>query len=219
MLCHMSSVFHVSVDALEFIPGNYIDPLELKDVFPRRPDALLEADLGCGDGAFLTARALQHPERNFLGVERLVGRVRRTCRRLFRAEVSNARVMRVESHYAIRYLLPPGSASVVHLMFPDPWPKRRHQGNRLFQCDFLEAVHNVLAPSGELRLTTDNAPYFQQMHDIFESHPGFEEKPWCPGEEYPQTDFERRFRAEGLPIYRALLRKITRAGETDGGFA
>ena len=208
----MSSVFQVSPEALEFIPENYFAPLELKDLFPERPGAPLEVDFGSGDGAFLAEYALRHPRRNFLGVERLMGRVRRTSRRLARAGALNARVLRVESHYAARYLLPPDSVSVAHLMFPDPWPKRRHQGNRLFQRDFLDAVHGALRVGGELRLTTDSAPYFQQMRDIFEEHPGFTEEPWSPGEDYPQTDFERRFRAEGLPIHRTLLKKET-AGE------
>jgi len=191
---------------MEFIPKNYFAPLTVESIFPERPDAPLEIDLGSGDGAFLVARALQHPDRNFLGVERLLGRIRRTCRRLARAGALNARILGVESHYTVRYLLPPRSVHIIHVMFPDPWPKRRHERNRLIQRDFLDAVHNVLIPGGELRLTTDSADYFQQMRATFELHPGLIEEPWRPAEDYPQTDFERRFRAEGLPIHRALLR-------------
>ena len=116
-------------------------------------------------------------------------------------------MLSVESHYMVRHLLPPESVSVIHLMFPDPWPKRRHWHRRLLQTDFLDSVSVALRPGGELRLTTDDQPYFTHMRAVFENHPGFVKEPWEPGDDYPQTDFERMFRTKGLPVYRALLRK------------
>jgi tRNA (guanine-N7-)-methyltransferase len=203
----MDPVFLIPPDSLEFIPENFFTPLDLGGVFPELAGAPLEVDLGCGDGAFLVELARRAPERRFLGVERLLGRVRKTCRRLAREGLSNARLIRVESHYLVRYLLPPGSASVIHVMFPDPWPKRKHHYHRLIQTDFLDAVQGALGEGGELRLTTDDLPYFQHMREVFSVHPGFVEEPWAPGDDYPQTDFERYFRGLGQPIYRALLRK------------
>lgn len=204
----MQSVFLIPPDSLEFIPENYFAPLDLAAIFPERPAAPLEVDLGSGDGAFLVEMAGRTPERNFLGVERLLGRVRRACRRLARTGASNARLLRVESHYLVRYLLPPGTVTTFHVMFPDPWPKRRHHANRLIQTAFLDDARTALAPGGELRLTTDSLLYFEHMRAVFEGHPGFAEEPWTPGEDYPQTDFERYFRGQGLPIHRALLRRI-----------
>ena len=197
----------ISADALEILPEDYFAPLDLAAIFGARSDAPLEIDLGCGDGAFLTAMAAQAPGRNFIGVERLLGRVRRTCRRNAQAGNGNVRVIRIESFYFLKYLLPAGTASVIHVMFPDPWPKKRHHSRRLVQTEFLEVAHAALQAGGELRLTTDNLPYFQHMEEVFSSCSGFEREPWEPDESYPQTDFEARFRAQGLPIYRALLRK------------
>jgi len=194
-------------ETVEFLPEDYCARLDLATLFPGRADAPLEVDLGSGDGAFLIAMAERFPERNFLGVERLLGRVRRTCRGLARTGACNARVIRLESHYLIRYLLPRGSVQVFHVMFPDPWPKRRHHAKRLIQTAFLDDVREALAPGGELRLTTDDAPYFKHMRRVFETHPGFVEESWTPGPDYPQTDFEAMFRSHALPIYRALLRR------------
>jgi tRNA (guanine-N7-)-methyltransferase len=202
----MQSVFLIPPDSVEFIPENYCEPLDLAALFPQ-PGAPLEVDLGSGDGAFLVEMARRAHERNFLGVERLLGRLRRTSRRWARVGGPHVRLLRIESHYFVRYLLPRESVSVFHVMFPDPWPKRRHQAKRLIQTAFLDDVQKALAPGGELRLTTDSLPYFEQMRAVFKPHPGFAEEPWTPGDDYPQTDFERHFREKGLPIYRALLRR------------
>jgi len=202
----MQSVFLIPPDSVELIPENYFVPLDLAVLFPKAPGAPLEVDLGSGDGSFLIEMVQRAPERNFLGVERLLGRVRRTCRHLARTGALNGRIIRVESHYLVRYLLPRASVSVMHVMFPDPWPKRKHWGKRLIQTNFLDDVREALVPGGELRLTTDDLPYFKHMRKVFEAHPGFVEEPWTPDNDYPQTDFEQMFRQKGLPIYRALLR-------------
>ena len=75
-----------------------------------------------------------------------LGRVQRACGRASRHAVSNVRVLRVETSYAVKYLLPPGSTAVAHLLFPDPWPKKRHERRRIVTKDFLAAVHRLLAP-------------------------------------------------------------------------
>ncbi len=203
----MQSVFQIPPEAVEFVPEDYFAPLDLAALFPQRPGAPLELDMGCGDGAFLVGMAGRVPEHNFLGVERLLGRVRKSSRRAARAGLAQVRLIRIESHYLVRHLLPPESATVMHVMFPDPWPKRRHNPRRLIQTEFLDAAQRVIAPGGELRLTTDDRPYYDHMVAVGGAHPGFAAEPWEPGEDYPQTDFERHFRGQGLPIYRLLLRK------------
>lgn len=192
--------------SVEFVPENYFTPVRVGDLFAQ--PASLEVDVGCGEGAFLVAMASRHPDRNFLGIERLVGRVRKVCRRATRAGLGNVRVMCVESLYAVRHLLPKESVAVFHVMFPDPWPKRKHHRRRLVSREFLDAVRAALVADGELRLTTDDIDYFEQMKKITAAHEGFSRAPWPEDPEYPQTDFEKRFRALGLPIHRLLLRKI-----------
>ena len=192
--------------AVEFTPADYFARQELADIFPR--PGPFEIDLGSGEGAFLLAMAKRHPGRNFLGVERLLGRVRKVCRAIARHDLDNARIVRIETAYALRYLLPLGSVSVAHVGFPDPWPKRYHQRRRLIQDGFMEALHGIVADGGELRVKTDDEPYFQWMERVFERTKGWQRVDWAEEPDYPVTDFERRFTAQGLPIYRARLLKV-----------
>lgn len=90
--------------------------LNLEKIFGRK--APLHVDLGCGDGSFLCALAQRMPEKNFLGIDRLLNRIRSAVRRA--ANLSNVRLLRVESSYAARYLLPPASVETFTCCFPVP---------------------------------------------------------------------------------------------------
>jgi tRNA (guanine-N7-)-methyltransferase len=186
----------------EYVPGDYFRAMEMREVFPR--EGPLEVDLGCGDGSFLVAMALRHPERNYLGTERLMGRLRSAGRKAQRAGVSNVRLLRVESAYAVRHLLPPESVSRFYALFPDPWPKRRHWPRRLIQPEFLSAAASALAPGGELCVKTDDAGYFEYIEKRAAQCDAFAREPW--DEAVPQTDFERHYAEQGRRIYSLCLR-------------
>lgn len=196
----------ITAATVELIPADYFAPLDLAAIFPRV--APVEIDLGCGDGVFLSSLAAKFPERNFLGVERLVGRVRSACGKAIRGKLPNVRVLRIESTYAVRYLLPPNSVDGVHLLFPDPWPKKRHHRRRIVTGDFLAAVHRILNPGGWFRIATDQEHYFEAIRELA-SAAEYQEDGDDGEERFPLTTFEKHFIATGAPIYRLGLRKIS----------
>jgi tRNA (guanine-N7-)-methyltransferase len=166
-------------------------------------DQRVELDLGAGDGGFALAYARQHPEINLLAVERLLGRVRKIEKRAVRAKLENLRVLRLELAYTVRYLLPPESVSIAHIMFPDPWPKRRHWPRRLLQPDFVRDLTAALRPGGELRFTTDHAHYFETAQQAVTDANVLQRAPEWDWSADPKTDFQQTFDAEGRATYRA----------------
>ncbi|MDQ6765795.1 MAG: tRNA (guanosine(46)-N7)-methyltransferase TrmB [Verrucomicrobiota bacterium] len=190
--------------AAEVIPESELAPLNLHEIFGRT--APLEVDLGCGDGTFLVALASEFPARDFLGIERLPGRVRGSCRKMGRHKLANARVLAFDILRAVQQLLPRESVTVFHLLFPDPWPKRRHEQHRVVTAEFLRAASRALQADGELRIATDHADYFSAMQRVVAEVPRLTVVPDLETATQATT-FEERFRERGLEIHRLVLRK------------
>ena len=190
----------------EFVPAHYFRQLACAEIC--RGSRPLEVDLGCGDGAFLLAMARHFPERDFLGVERLLGRVRKVCKKATRQNLENARVLRLDSRYVLEWLLPAAAVSRLHLLCPDPWPKPRHHRRRLVQTEFLAAVRRALVAGGEFLFMTDHEEYFRWAEDKLELCGGFERLAW-PADSlfYPKSGFQQRWESEGKSMWRLRCRK------------
>ncbi len=185
----------------ELVPADYFQKLERAEIC--RGGRPLEIDLGCGDGTFLMEMAREYPEREFLGVERLLGRVRKVCKKITRRHLENARVLRLDSRYVVEWLLPEASVSRLHLLCPDPWPKLRHNRRRVMQLEFLEAVRRALVPGGEFLFMTDHEEYFQWAEEKVAAFGKFERLEWTEDTFfYPKTDFQKQWEAEGKRMWR-----------------
>ena len=194
-----------------FEPKDWFRRMTSAELFPEAPEAPVEVDLGCGDGTFLVDLAAAHPDRRFLGIERLLGRAEKVLRKAARRNLKNVAVFRVESAYAVTHLLPEGAITRLHLLCPDPWPKKRQQKNRLIQPAFVAAVHRLLKPGGEWLFKTDHDGYFDDATETVAGTALFESLEW-PDDAfpYPQTDFERQWLAEGRTIQRHRWRAVER---------
>ena len=185
-------------------PASYVEKLPVRDLFAT--DQPLEVELGAGDGSFLVAWAAQNRARNFLAVERLLGRLRKAERKARRAGLTNVRLLRIEAGYFLEYLLPAGSVAAIHVYFPDPWPKRKHWRHRLIDDHFTTVAATALQPGGVIYLRTDDGAYFRQMTDVFARNKAFTPVPTPPDLKVVLTDFERGFQARGVSTCRAAYR-------------
>jgi len=193
---------------LIYRPPSYVERLRLAELFPApRP---LEVELGSGDGSFLAEYARLNPELNLLGIERLLGRMRKLDRKGLRAGLTNLRLIRLEASYVVEYLLPQNSVNALHIYFPDPWPKRRHHKHRLLNARLVEVIQQILDSQGRVFLRTDNAEYFAQMNAVFQANAAFQHIDAPTSLTQIQTDFERDFAAKGVPILRTAYERIRR---------
>jgi len=183
-----------------------LEPLDLAEIFPEPQP--LEVELGCGDASFLVEFARRNPGANFIGVERLLGRISKLDKKGHRAELKNLRGVRIESAYFLQYLLPPKSISALHVYFPDPWPKKRHRKNRLINESLPALARAALAPGGKVYLRTDDADYFAQMTEVFRADKNFSEIETPVELAELLTDFEREFNARGIKTLRAAYKSL-----------
>lgn len=191
-------------DALLHDFQSVTEPLRLEELFTTPQPTELE--IGCGDGGFLLEWATRHPDRNFLGVERLLGRVRKLSKRAQRAGLTNLRLLRIEARYVLEYLLPEHAFEAVHIYFPDPWPKDKHARHRLINANFPPLARRILAPNGIIYLRTDDPPYFAQMEETFQGLADFQKEETPAEFRALTTEFERQWLAEGKHTHHAAYR-------------
>ncbi len=184
--------------------ASIVEPLAPAKLFPQPQP--LEVELGCGDASFLVEYARRNLAKNFLGVERLLGRIQKLHRKGDRLALTNLRGVRIESAYFLQYLLPPHAAAALHIYFPDPWPKKKHRKHRLINEGFPALARQALAPGGAVFLRTDDADYFQQMTEVFGAAKEFEKTETPAALAEITTDFERGFNAQGIPTLRAAYK-------------
>lgn len=194
----------------QVVLADYFVELDPGRLFPGREELPLELDLGCGDGRFLMEMARAFPERNFLGVERVKGRVHLVSERIRRSGMRNVRILRLDAGYVVGWQLSAASVSRVHFLFPDPWPKKRHHKNRIVRSEeFLHGLGRVLKPGGEFLHKTDQEDYFLEAGAGMRVQSWAEELGWESQELgiYPETDFERQWICQGRSICRGRWRR------------
>ena len=168
----------------------------------------MELEIGFGKGRFLLAEAARHPERHYLGIESAQEYYRFARDRAGRRGLGNVTVACGEALYLVATCMAPGSAQALHVYFPDPWPKARHQRRRLLNAENVDLVLGLLAPGGVLYFASDHAEYADSVRELFSTLPGTRMRerfePWPDG---ARTNYEVKYEAEGRPIVRLELTK------------
>lgn len=191
-------------------------PLPLDDLLPG--GGPWEVEIGFGKGKDLLRRAAASPERRFLGVE-IASRYYRLVReRSRRRGLSNVLLIRGEALELLAAHLPASWVEAVHVYFPDPWPKARHQKRRLFDVETVDLVVGLLRPGGRLYFATDFLEYGEAVETILASYPILELRRlpggWPDG---PRTNYETKYLEEGRPIVRLEARRLEAAGSLHPG--
>lgn len=137
-------------------------------------------EIGCGHGHFLTAYAQAHPERFCLGLDISSDRIERAQRKARHAGLANLQFLRAEARLFLNELPAACRIADVFVLFPDPWPKLRHQKHRIIQPEFLTQLANRAGEGSRLFFRTDFKPYYDDTRETFRSHPRWtlRDDPW-----------------------------------------
>jgi len=175
-------------------------------------DQPVELEVGSGKALFLRNAAKERPNHNFYGIEIVRKYAFHGADRVKNLGLTNVKIMPGD---ALGFLkkVPDRNIVTVHLYYPDPWWKRKHHKRRVFTTEFVRDVQRVLVDLGQFLIVTDVADYFEHVELLMTEFPEFERQS-VPESHEPVhdldylTNFERKFRQEGRPIYRvAYLRK------------
>ena len=172
-------------------------------------DRPVELEVGSGKGLFLANAAGANQGHNFLGIELARKYARLAAERLARLGIANAKVWSGDARDVLARRVPDASLHAVHAYFPDPWWKKRHKKRRVFTDSLVAQLERTIRSGGELHVASDVEDYFAIIRELIAAHPRFRERP-VPELKAPLheldylTNFERKYRLEGRPIFRAI---------------
>ncbi|MCU0810153.1 MAG: tRNA (guanosine(46)-N7)-methyltransferase TrmB [Thiobacillaceae bacterium] len=182
--------------------------VDLDAVYGRSAAKILEIGFGMGEG--LAEMAAAHRENDYLGVEVHTPGVGALLKQLGERGLDNVRVIQHDAVEVLTHMLAPGSLAGVHVFFPDPWHKKRHNKRRLIQPPFVRLLAGRIAPGGYLHLATDWEDYALQMLEVLSAEPelantteGFSARP----DTRPLTKFEQRGIRLGHGVWDLVFRK------------
>ena len=191
---------------LELLPS----PWNPAAIFGRA--APVEIEVGSGKGLFLAAAAAAEIEKDFLGIEISERYARFAASRLAKRELDNARMLAADAQWVFGKLIPDAVLAAVHVYFPDPWWKARHRRRRVMNETFVRDVERTLLPGGKLHFWTDVEEYYRSALETLAAATKLSgpfdvpERPADHDLDY-RTNYERRTRLHGRPVYRCELRK------------
>jgi tRNA (guanine-N7-)-methyltransferase len=134
----------------------------------------LVLEIGCGNGHFLTAYATAHPEQLCVGIDLRLERIDKALRKCGRASLPNLHFLRGDARNLLQELPADTRLLDTYLLFPDPWPKKRHHKNRLLQTEFLDSLAGRAGQGSRLFFRTDFTPYYDEVREVVATHPR-----WC----------------------------------------
>ena len=179
-------------------------------------DRPVHVEIGSGKGRFLLKLAAERPDISLLAVERAGKYHKLVCDKAGRRGLRNVRLLRTTAEDLLFRLLPPDSVDALYVLFPDPWPKKRHHKRRLFSPEVTEAVVRFLKPGAPLLVKSDHPAYAEVIETVLHQTQGL--KPTDPEEAFsglPLTGFETKYVVEGRKIHAFSMVKTSGQEQED----
>ena len=185
-----------------------VQQLDLELAFGRAAPKILEIGFGNGDSTAAIAQA--HPENDYLALEVHTPGVGNLLKLMAAQQIANIRIIQHDAVEVLRDMIADGALSGVHIFFPDPWHKARHNKRRLIQTPFVAQLVQKLKPGGYIHAATDWQDYAEQVLRVLNAEPLLENTAadYAPRPEYrPLTRFERRGLKLGHGVWDLVFRR------------
>jgi len=201
------------VRAIEELGPRFVVPyapqrLDFEALFGRKAPVVLEIGFGMGQATAAIAESM--PGTDYLGVEVHLPGVGALLKLIGEKQLDNIRIVRHDAVEVLDHMIAPGSLAGVHVFFPDPWHKKKHNKRRLIQPAFVAQLVTRIAPGGYLHCATDWEPYAQQMLEVLAAQTALVNtaEGYAPKPDYrPLTKFENRGLKLGHGVWDLVFRK------------
>lgn len=181
-------------------PGPALRRLDWAAIFGRQ--APVELEVGCGKGLFLLQAAQADPAADFIGVEMARPYALLAAHRLAQHALANARVICMDARVLLAHYVADASLRRIHVLFPDPWWKKRHRKRRVFTPEFVGHCARTLQPGGEVHIATDVEAYYDDIRALFAAEGTLRPlEPRPAADSAGRTHYERRMRQAGQPVF------------------
>jgi len=182
--------------------------LTADELLQGRDDVIVEIGFGMGDATYQIA--MEHPEKEYIGIEVHKPGVGKLLYQIVENSIDNLRVIEHDAVEVLDRMIPENSISGFHIFFPDPWPKKKHHKRRILQPEFVAKLKDRLKPGGYIYAVTDWENYAEQMLEVLSAEEGLKNRyrdyadpqSWRPG-----TKFERKGKEKSHKIYELLFDK------------
>ncbi|MCF7802775.1 MAG: tRNA (guanosine(46)-N7)-methyltransferase TrmB [Candidatus Marinimicrobia bacterium] len=191
----------------EIRPLHDVDTFLSPEVLKTKP---LYLEIGCGHGNFMEKRASEDPDGHYIGIENVHLFAVTAAERIEKAGLTNVLIINQDANVVLEQVFPPESLDKIFIMYPDPWPKNRHEKRRLIRESTYERYHDVLKPGGLINIWTDAPKWVELSFPWLEELPGEITKEEVSDEISKQrTLFERKAKSKQHQIFHITYTKST----------
>jgi tRNA (guanine-N7-)-methyltransferase len=154
-------------DALQKVHGIEFtqEQINISEIFPNSDKVILEIGFGMGEATAIIAK--NHPNNGYIAVDVHPPGIGKLLARIVENDLTNLKVIEEDVHVVLQHMIADGSLDGIHLFFPDPWPKKKHNKRRIVNEGFLALIHPKIKKGGFIHIATDWVPYAVSIQEVF----------------------------------------------------
>ena len=139
--------------------------IDVKAIFPNSESIIMEIGFGMGEATAIIAK--NHPNNGYIAVDVHPPGIGKLLARIIENDLTNLKVIEDDVHVVLQHMIVDESLDGIHLYFPDPWPKKKHNKRRIVNDGFLQLIHPKIKTGGFIHIATDWVPYAESIKEVF----------------------------------------------------